>query len=120
MFEKIKNFFAALFAGIVALFTVFMVFKTKKNSDLDASFDRARKEFLEKNEVMVDDYEQKTRELEKEYKEALEELSSSEQKDMKTMEEKYGKEVVEIYKKNRQDVDKLAEELSKKYGLKNV
>lgn len=120
MFEKIGKFFSGLVAFIGVIFTFFLVFKSKKDSDLDRSFDKARKEYLEKNEAIVDDHEARVKKIEKEYEDTLKDLAANEEREMEEVKEKYGSEVADIYERNRNNPKALAEELSKKYGLKNV
>jgi len=120
MFEKIGKIFTAIVAGIVALVGIFLSIKHKKNSDLDASFDRAKKEFIEKNGVIVDDHEKAIQKINDEYNKAFEDLSQKEERDLEELREKYDSEIVDIYERNRENPEGLAEELSKKYGLKNV
>ncbi len=120
MFEKIGKIFSAVVAVLAAVLGVFFAVKSKKQNDLDRSFDKARKEFLEKNEVIVDDHDTAVRKIEKEYEEAVKELTDNEQKDLEEVREKYDSEVADIYERNRNNPEALVEELSKKYGLKNV
>lgn len=120
MFEKIGKIFTLIVAAAAALLGIFLSLKSKKNNDLNDSFDRARKEFIEKNGVIVDDNNKAIEAIDAEYKKALEDLSKEEEKDYEEIREKYDSEVADIYERNRKNPEGLAKELSEKYGLKHV